>query len=937
MTIKLKNKILIISIIITSTLSLTTYTSYAQLFNTEQNPLSVKWRQINASGFKLIYPEELEKEAQRMTNTLRHIYPYVGASIGRQKTTIPIVLQNRGVIANGFVQLAPKKSEFYTTPPQQFDSQDWLNNLAVHELRHVAQFDKLTGGRANPFPEEVYFAWFGVSIPLWFFEGDAVSTETSLTNAGRGRQPSWIMPYRTQLLEGKDYSYSKVNFGSEKDITPGYYQLGYLIASNIRKQYGRNIFDSVLTDIKRRPLRLYPFSGSLKKFTGTGSEDWFELNTKNLIKEWTLQEEKSPSKVYPSLNNKSKFATNYFLPVKINGEQILTLKQSKSQTAQFTLITPDKKEKKLLRIGYQEQPWFSYANGLIVWDEVRYDPRFRQRSYSVICSYDMQTGKTKKLSSRSRLFSPSLSADGKKIVAVRFDLGNQCNLVELDASTGAIIHTYPNPENLILQTPAFRPDGEEVAFVSVAEKGKALRSIDRSGKTQVIIQESQQQISRPVYISQGIAFNAHYNGIDNIYYVDPGSKKISALSAAKYGAFNPALSPDKNAIVFNNYGLQGYEIATTPIQPADTGKNNFVYFGAAATAQENTGNVFDNIPDSTYISKPYRALSNLFNVHSVIPVVEDEYRGGLQLNSDNLLNTMNFFTGINYYRDLKRFEYEAGFTYKGFYPVLSATYRNRPRRTFYNTKEGDIQQGDWRENNIQLQASLPINLNSLNDNYGFSLSTSTSYTQRYMPENMPANYITTLKLPMEYSFTFTHSTRQSERDIAPAWAQTLRVTYLHQPFDVQLPGSLFAFEAFSYFPGLARNHSFLANFNYQKSSGVRVYDREINTVYGYNNIRARSKLSNTLLLLYRFPIVFPDWEVGPLAYVRNIRAGVFSHYENIGTETNLAQPKTFGFELRSNMNVLRYQPQLELGTRLVFVNKIYHQNPILELILNYSF
>ncbi|WP_449435315.1 hypothetical protein [Pedobacter steynii] len=71
------------------------------------------------------------------------------------------------------------------------------------------------------------------------FEGDAVTIETALTNAGRGRQPSWIMPYRTSLLEGKKFSYSKVSFGSEKDITPGYYQLGYLMASNIRKEFGK--------------------------------------------------------------------------------------------------------------------------------------------------------------------------------------------------------------------------------------------------------------------------------------------------------------------------------------------------------------------------------------------------------------------------------------------------------------------------------------------------------------------------------------------------------------------------------------------------------------------------------------------------------------------------------------------------------------------------
>ena len=936
MTTSIAKRTLIISAITLLTLSLTGPKSFSQIFNSEQNPLSVKWRQINATGFRIIYPIELEKEAQRMSNTITKIYPYVGASLGQQKASIPILLQNRGVIANGFVQLAPKKSEFYTTPPQQFDSQDWLNNLAVHELRHVAQYDKLTGGAAHPFPETVYFAWLGVSLPLWYFEGDAVSTETSLTNAGRGRIPSWIMPYRTQLLEGKNYSYTKSNFDSEKDLTPGYYQLGYTLASAIRASAGEFVFDSVLTDIKKRPVRLYPFSKSLKKFSGKGTTAWFHENTEKLREEWTAQASKTPSKDYASLNGKPNYATSYFLPVKISDHQVLALKQSKGETPHFVLIGPDKKETRLLSIAGQEQPWFSYANGVVVWDEIRYDPRYRQRNYSVINSYDLKTGRSHKLSSRSRLFSPSLSADGKKVVVVRYDLSNKSNLLELDATTGAILHTYPNPENLILQTPAFSPDASSIAFIAVTEQGKSLQQMDRSGKTEVLIPATQQQLSRPVYFSKGIAFNAHYNGIDNIYYIEPDTKKISALSAAKYGAFNPAFSANEKSMVFNNYGIDGYNVAETEIQPQPTGEDHFVFLGAAAVKQENTGSVFANIPDSTYASRPYAGLKNLFQVHSINPVIEDEYRGGLQINSDNLLNTMNVFAGVNYFRDLGRFEYNAGFTYKGFYPILSTTYRNRPRRAFYSSNKG-VQQGDWRENDVRLAATLPISLNALDHFYNFSFTTATSYTKRYQPENMPNNYITTLKFPLEYSFSFTHSIRQSERDIAPKWAQVMRLTYLHQPFDPQLSGDIFSAESFFYFPGFARNHSFLANFSYQRSSGVRKYDQQINTVYGYNNIPALNILKNTLLLNYRFPIIFPDAEIGPLAYIRNLRGGVFCHYENLGEDTNLGQPKTFGFELRSSMNLLRYQPVVDVGGRVVFVNKMYHQNPILELLLNYSF
>ena len=434
-----------------------------------------------------------------------------------------------------------------------------------------------------------------------------------------------------------------------------------------------------------------------------------------------------------------------------------------------------------------------------------------------------------------------------------------------------------------------------------------------------------------------IAFHAQSTGIDNISKIDTSNKKISALSASKYGAFYPSKINGQDSLLFSNYTADGYMISAMPVEPQTPGRNGFVNFGLATQQQENTKNVFLSVPDSSFASKPYKTLSNLFNVHSVIPVIENEYKFGLQLNSNNLLSTVDIFAEADYHRDINRFEYVSGLRLKTFYPILSATYYNRPRRTFYNSSTKGTQQGDWREHSIQLQASVPLSFNVRNHSYNISANVFTSYTSRYMPENLPNNFISRLSFPLHYSTTFTHTTRTAERDMGPRWAQTLRLTYVHQPFDDQLPGRLFAAEGFLYFPGIFRNHSFLTNFNWQTATGIRRFDREINAVYGYNNIRARSTLKNTLLLNYRFPFAFPDAEIGPLAYIRNLRTSFFCHYENIGLETNLAEPKTYGFELRSSLNLLRYQPIVDLGARFVFVNKSYHQNPILELIFNYSF
>lgn len=914
-------------------LSFTFSNSFSQFFDQSQTPLSVKWRQIDHSGFKIIYPEALEKDAQRMANTFAHIYPTVGRSLREGKTTIPILLQNQGTTSNGFVQLAPKKSQFYTISPQQFDSQDWLNNLAVHELRHVAQFNKITGKRGFPFPEEIYFGYLGASMPLWFLEGDAVSTETSLTHSGRGRQPNWIMPFRTSLLEGKNFPYSKAYFGSEKDITPGYYQLGYLMNSQLQKAHGIDIGNQVLSDINKRPFRLYPFSQSLKKFTGKNSKKNYLQTLENLKRDWAEQDEKNKSIDYVSLNKNSSYETHYYLPTQLSDQNILTLKQSKSETPGFVIVSSNKKEKTLFKIGYQEQPWFSYGNDKIVWEERREDPRYKQRSYNVICIYDFRTGKKRQLTHQTRLFAPSISGDGKKLVAVQIDLSNHHNLVMLNIETGKITDSLSNTENFQLQTPALNQDGSQISWISVNEDGKSLW-LKSSEKTTALIRNTRQQLSRPVFINERIAFNAHYSGVDNIYEIGLASKKISALTASKYGAFNANFADGGKTMLFNNYRLMGNEIAKTDVAPTEVQENNFVFYGQEP---KDGDYVFADVPDSSFSSKPYSPLKHMFNFHSISPTADDAVeRVGLQLKSDDLLNTTSFYGGVTYESSLRRVEYNAGLRYKALYPVINVSYRNRPRLAYYRFQNA-IHRADFREDYIGLTTSVPLSFNYFNHNFSLISEVGTYHVNRHFNAIDASRLANTIEFPITYRFGFNHQIRRAERDIAPKWTQAFEIKYQHLPFENRLNGKLFAMESYFYFPGFAKNHTFLASFNYQQNNGTFRTVNDIPVVYGYNQIAAKTLLKNTLLLNYRFPVLFPDLEIGPFAYVRNVRASFFSHYENVGHETNLTQPKTFGIELRSDMNLLRYQPVADVGARLIFVDKNYNQNPIFELLFNYYF
>lgn len=178
----------------------------------EQTPARLRWYRLTTPHFRVLYPEGFDSTAQRTARRLEQVYEPVSASLDRRPRPISVLLQNQTTNSNGFVTLFPRRSEFFAVQPQDpglLGTYDWLDLLAVHEYRHVVQNEKALQhyGRflytllGNP----------GLALPLltvpdWFAEGDAVSTETLGSTSGRGRIPNFNLGMRANLLGGQRYN-----------------------------------------------------------------------------------------------------------------------------------------------------------------------------------------------------------------------------------------------------------------------------------------------------------------------------------------------------------------------------------------------------------------------------------------------------------------------------------------------------------------------------------------------------------------------------------------------------------------------------------------------------------------------------------------------------------------------------------------------------------
>ena len=923
----------------------------AQVFTSEQNPPGVKWMQINTENFQIVYPVEFAIEGLRMANTLEHLIENVSKTLGKSPKKITIILQNQGVLPNGFVQLAPRRSEFFTTPSQNFDVQDWLNSLAMHELRHVVQFDKLTGNFKAPLFEELALAIFGITLPSWFFEGDAVGIETALSHSGRGRLPDWELFFKTNTLSSQKYSYSKNYFGSFKDRTPGYYQLGYFMTSKLRRDYGAGIIDSIMTRIAKNPIRPYSLSSAVKKFTGLNTRTLHDSTIAELEKLWKDQAKSTDTKNYlPVSPRKGDAPFDYLFPVKINAEEIVALKTGIALTPTLVKIDSRGNENLILKIGYQTESNFKYSSGKLVWDEFRYDQRYQKRSYNVVNTYNLNNGQYKQLTSKTRLFSPALSPDGKAIAAIKVALDNKIELIEIDAENGKEIRVFSNPRNYILQTPSYSYDGKKIISVAINKDGAALLEFNLlDGFSSIVLPFQRQQLSRPVYAGDKIIFRAHYNGSNNLYSTIPGSG-ITELTSAHYGASNPSYDDESSTILFNNYQLKGYDIAALSLNkiseiPISKVKDSFIYYSAPLIEQESAPNLLDSIPSRIYPARPYREFNNLFYFHSLSLIADEndlneDLNIGFKLKSNNKLNTLDFYTGYQFNYGLKRSEYLAGFSFKRFYPILDVSYLNRARLAYSKHVNGVVTTlipVNWRENFIEMGLTIPFVYNQLNKTLAMGFVGSSCYTSRYEITNRPSVFAEKIRFPLKYQVYLNYNTQRSTRDIAPRWGQNISLSYQNLPFENKLSGDLFRFQSSFFTPGFTINHSFQASFNYQKAAGIYNFNIDIPRVSGYRNLKPNNALRNTLLLDYRLPLFYPDAEIGPLAYIKRFKGGLFADFENIG-KGNAFKPRTYGVELSTDMNLLRFSlPVFELSGKFIIATENCRSCLIAEMGFDYSF
>lgn len=924
---------------------------YNQFYNTGSAPFSVRWRQINTQSFNVIFPNENENTASYLASYLTQTISLNNDWYDSIKSKpVNIILYNQNVLSNGYVTLAPKRMELITVPNQDSYSQPWIEQLAIHEYRHVIQLHTLNQGFTKGLSfllGEIVPGGVSGFLPLWYLEGDAVVAETALSYTGRGREPGFSKEIKAiELQQEKRFSYDQAYLGSYKYYTPDHYKYGYQMVAYAYSNFGTNAFNQTLKTVAKRPFIIAPFYYGLKRNTGLSKTQLYDSTFSYLSNLWK-NELPSTFKDAKSELVKTQFEskyTSYKFPYIDNHYTIFALRTSIDDIARLVAII-DGTENEIFTIGNFLGNQIGYSERYIAWEELQHSLRWEQKNYSVIRIYDRKSRQTSVLRKKIRHFSPSLNQKGSKLAVIRIDSSNIAHAEIYKTTDKKLISHFSHPENEQLSYNCWINDSL-LAFVTLGKKGKSIYTLNiHSGKWVRLFGPVFYNISSLTAYQNNLFFTYTLDGKQNIYQYNVNKNIIKRITDVKIAADYASFT--NNKLIYSDYCMNGYKLKLLIAKNFEnvTDEEIIPYnhdFAAHLSKLAKRPETEKYHVDTAYPVKKYSRIINLFNFHSrIIPVYIDV------INSSNISDALdlynNTYLGINFFSQnmLSTVTSSLGYYYKDGYhhfrPILYFT-GIYPKISVDMDIGGDIfvlsendslvskPSGHQQNKEISLRIDFPFNFStsrytmylhaglSLNYNNIYIASASKSYDYNLV-DSLSGTYFYNGLTRINYSLNYYALSKMSKKDLYPKWGINIYLSSLNTlhtiPYKYLWESNVFIGTA--YLPGFFRHHSIRLKFSLEDGLADRINRRNLPRgfqVFDYNI----SNLTRKYSLDYILPLMYPDLSIGPLAYIKRIQSNLFYDYmqfqasDNLGSNANKTSGYlySYGAEIGIETHFLRF-------------------------------
>jgi len=899
-----------------------------------QHAPGVDWKKIETDHFTIIFPGEIQEQAEDLASRIETIYSRDAESFGEIRSSRwPLILTTSGMVANGYVSLAPAKSVWYGTPiGENLSTLDWYDLLGLHETRHMVQYDRMNertirfmyyiGG------EMARSAGLFLAVPDWFLEGDAVAAETAFSDSGRGRDPVFYQQMRAIVLN-EDYSYQKMVNRSYRDSIPNHYEFGYFLSSYIKKHYGADSWDRILDSAALVPVPALGIYIGAKKVTGKSWTELYRDMTGELKVLWEQQRDRIRFIENTPLTASPDRGHVRWDPVAVTDEGVLARKTSLSQPARLVRVT-DTGEEPLFRVPSSGR---ITSNGrTAVWSFIRPSTLHEAVSWSDLVRKDLETGQKTYLSVKKRYLYPAYSHGGEEIAVVEWTDSRRGVLVILNEATGEVLERYEIPPGLFPAYPAWSEDDRTLYFTVQGKEGRALAGLGRdSGGLEYLTPFSAETVKRPVVWGDTLLYSSNLSGLENIMALDLQSGDISQVTSRPGGVRNPVAAggAEEGFLIYSDYmSSRGEQLARQDLNPEEwiplekVYPQPFLYYGGEDHLEGGEGwtirTPVQDPPEEAGIVEDYSLTEGLFNIHSwgFSPNLETLTGLTVHITSQNVHDTLNWTLGGEF--DLNEQAWGAFFnmSVKQFYPVIGWNSRYRYR---------DVNYRDTHDISSVFRMSFPLNLSR--DLWTLQ---AVPYAGGGVQSLIPADSSSDAQFlsPLHYGFNWSALLPGSLKSLNPQWGISQVLYFNHTP--MQNMRYLFSGNSTVYLPGLFRNNSLILSGGYERQTGE--YSSRILFPRGYAAVKGEELIKGSAD--YDFPLAYPDGGLGSLFYIKRIRGRLFYDIAAVNGELyngndNLYQ--SAGIEVNLDMTALNFKNgEFNLGFRFSWL--IEEKKPSVQMV-----
>ncbi|MFB6230590.1 MAG: TolB family protein [Salinibacter sp.] len=573
---------ILVVLLLAGALALGAAPARAQINYSAQYRPPLDYRAAQTEHFRLLYPVGADTTAALFRRALEGRFEATRSVVGTtagEDFRLPVIVDPRADRPNGYVTARNFRMKLFTAHPvgatglfgAKLDS--WAQTVAPHELTHAMHLEIDSGvgvgGLLGLFSEDASRALHSIAPPGWV-EGIAVYRESQIDpDAGRLNAPLPAMKYRASLTSDDPWSVGELMYPSPYERPSGRHYLGggQLIEHMAERRGSTDFFRRTTRWAHRLP------------FLGFGAALWMGTgDTPAQISGSFLQEERREERrrldALRDVTDPAVVAGSDGLSVRrpywLSDSTLVAYVAGYATRPGFYRIDAASGEREA--IGHQSvTQGHGYALGpdttALHFARPHYDAIVRRKTVYRAHRLDLRTGEAERVSTAGGVFAPAPQAGGP-VWAARRD-GSFSTLVVLRGDSAALRAGRPG---LRYKQVAPSPSGDTVAVLANDGGRQGLYHFSAGPSAlEPWLRFEEGTIYDMSWGPEGryLLFAADPSGTANVYALDTRDGDVQRLTTVRYGALEPALSPDGRTLAFVRYRHERFELVRMPFRPGE--------------------------------------------------------------------------------------------------------------------------------------------------------------------------------------------------------------------------------------------------------------------------------------------------------------------------------------------------------------------------------